>query len=130
MSKTIKPDELSEAIEEYLKTYDENIVKTLKQEAKKHMSKLVKDTKATAPVGHRTKHYKDSITSKKYSEDIRSVSYVWYVRGSDYRLSHLLEKGHALRNGGRARAFHFIANAKAPILESFIRKVEEVIKNG
>lgn len=130
MSKTIPVDELPNAIAADLTLYNENVVKGLKTEAKKHMSKLVKDTKATAPVGHRTKHYKNSITSKKYSEDARSISYVWYVKGSDYRLSHLLERGHALRNGGRARAFHFIERAKTPILESYIKKVEEVIKNG
>lgn len=130
MSKTIKPDELSAVVEEYLKTYDENVIAELKSEAKKHISKLVKDTKATAPVGHRTKHYRDSITYKKYSESARAISYVWYVRGSDYRLSHLLEKGHALRNGGRAKAFHFIEKAKTPILESFVKRIEEVLKNG
>ena len=130
MSKTIPIDGLSATIAADLSLYNENVIKGLKTEAKKHMQQLVKDTKATAPVGHRTKHYKDSITSKKYSESDRAISYVWYVKGSDYRLSHLLENGHALRNGGRARAFHFIANAKAPILESYIKKVEEVIKNG
>lgn len=130
MSKTVKLDELSKAIADDLARYDENVTKNIKVEAKKHISKLVKDTKATAPVGHRTKHYKDSIAYKKYSEGTRFISYVWYVRGSDYRLSHLLEKGHALRNGGRSKAFHFIEKAKTPILESYIKKVEEVLKNG
>ena len=94
------------------------------------MDLLVKQTKATAPVGKRSKHYKDSITSKKVSETDRGVSWVWYVEGSDYRLSHLLEKGHATRDGGRVAGTHFIKNASDPILEEYIRKVEEVCKNG
>lgn len=130
MSKTVQIDDLSKAIAAELTLYNDNVIKGIKAEAQKHISKLVKDTKATAPVGHRTKHYRDSIAYKKYSESARAISYVWYVKGSDYRLSHLLENGHALRNGGRAKAFHFIANAKAPILESYIKRIEEVIKNG
>ena len=73
---------------------------------------------------------KITIAYKKFSESARAISYVWYVKGSDYRLSHLLEKGHALRNGGRARGFGFIAKAKAPILESYMKKIKEVIENG
>ena len=94
------------------------------------MDQLVKDTKATAPVGNRKKHYRNSIKSKKTGEDDRSVSYAWYVDGPDYRLSHLLENGHALRNGGRVEGTHFIKNASDPILEQYIKAVEEVIKNG
>lgn len=130
MSITVGIDQLSEAIANELTLYHDNIIAGIKKEAKSHMSKLVKETKATAPVGKRSRHYKDSITSKKLSEDSRSVVQVWYVKGSDYRLSHLLEKGHATRNGGRTRGTHFIQNATDPILESYVKAVEEVIKNG
>ena len=130
MSKTIGVEQLGEAIEKELTLYGQHVIDGVKQEAKKHMSQLVKDTKATAPVGHRQKHYRDSIKSKKISENNRSVSYLWYVAGSDYRLSHLLENGHALRNGGRVEGTHFIEKASNPILERYLEAVEEVIKNG
>lgn len=94
------------------------------------MDQLVKDTKATAPVGKRQKHYRDSIKSKKTAENDRAVEYTWYVDGSDYRLSHLLENGHALRNGGRVEGTHFIKNASDPILLQYIQAVEEVCRNG
>ena len=130
MSTTIGIDQLSEAIERELTLYNRNVIDGIKNQAKKSMSQLVKQTKATAPVGKRKKHYRDSISSKKQSENDRSINYVWYVKGSDYRLSHLLERGHALRNGGRTRGTHFIENASTPILEDYVNKVEEVIKNG
>lgn len=130
MSKSIGVDELGDAIAKELSLYGRNVIDGVKKEAKSSMSRLVKDTKATAPVGHRQKHYRDSIKSKKVSENDRSVSYLWYVAGSDYRLSHLLEKGHALRDGGRVEGTHFIQKASDPILEEYIRAVEEVIKNG
>lgn len=130
MSTGISIDQLGEAISKELTLYSENVIEGIKKEAKKSMDRLVKETKATAPVGNRQKHYRDSIKSKKVSENDRSVSYLWYVEGSDYRLSHLLENGHALRNGGRTRGTHFIKNASDPILEEYIQAVEEVIENG
>ena len=130
MSTVISIDRLTEAVQTELNIYGQNIIDGIKIKAKQSMDQLVKDTKATAPVANRKKHYRDSIKGKKTSEDDRSVSYTWYVDGPDYRLSHLLENGHALRNGGRVEGTHFIKNASDPILEQYIKAVEEVIKNG
>lgn len=127
---SISVDQLSEAISRELTIYGANVIDGIKKQAKKSMDQLVKDTKSTAPVGNRTKHYRDSIKGKKVSENDRSVSYLWYVEGSDYRLSHLLENGHALRDGGRVEGTHFIKNASDPILQAYLQAVEEVIKNG
>lgn len=130
MSKTIGVEELGEAIAKELTIYGQNVIDGIKREAKTHAKMLVKDTKTTAPVGNRLKHYRDSISSKKTMETDRAVEYVWYVAGSDYRLSHLLERGHMLRNGKRTNGTHFIQNASDPILEKYLEAVEEVIKNG
>lgn len=130
MSRTIGVDQLGEAIAKELTIYGENVIEGIKNEAKSHIKQLVKDTKATAPVGNRKKHYRDSIKSKKTMETDRAIEFTWYVDGSDYRLSHLLEKGHALRDGGRTTGTHFIQKASDPILEDYIKAIEEVIKNG
>lgn len=130
MSTTISVDELGDTIDKELTLYSDEIIKGVKKQAKESMDQLVRETKATAPVGRRKRHYKDSIRSRKDKETDRSVSYLWYVDGSDYRLSHLLEYGHALRNGGRVSGTHFIQNALDPIMEEYVSKVEEVIQNG
>lgn len=130
MSRTVGVEQLGDAISQELKLFDENVTNTIKKEAKNSARDLVKATKATAPVGHRKRHYRDSITSRKLSENYRGVVYVWCVNGSDYRLSHLLEHGHATRNGGRVAGTHFIKNAADPILEDYIKKVEEACQNG
>lgn len=127
---SISINQLSEAISRELTLYSDNVVDGIKKEAEKHIKRLVKETKATAPVGNREKHYRDSISSKKKSENSRGVKHVWYVKGNDYRLSHLLEDGHALKNGGRVEGTHFIQKATDPILEDYIKAVEEVVKNG
>lgn len=127
---SVSVGQLSEAIAKELTLYGQNVIDGVKKEAKKSMDQLVKDTKATAPVGKRKKHYRDSIKGKKTDENDRSVTYTWYVDGPDYRLSHLLENGHALRNGGRVPGTHFIKNASDPIIEQYLQAVEEVCKNG
>ena len=68
MSKTISIDDLCNALGKELSLYGETVIEGVKKEAKKSMSRLVKETKATAPVGRRRKHYRDSITSKKLEE--------------------------------------------------------------
>lgn len=128
MSEVVSVDELSEAIGGLLDDYNREVINATKVEAKKHMDTLVKETKNTAP--KKTGKYKRAITSKKEWENHLGVEYVWYVKAPHYRLSHLLEYGHAKRNGGRTKAFHFIKNATDPIVDSYVKAVEEVIKNG
>lgn len=122
--------DLGDAIQRELTLYSREVTEKLKSEAKSHMEQLVKETKRTAPVGNRQKHYKDHIKSKKTSENDRGTTYTWYVEGPDYRLSHLLENGHALRDGGRVEGTHFIQKASDPIIADFVEKVEEAIRNG
>ena len=123
-------DQLNEAIINSLEDYNREVVDGVKKVTKQAMNQLVKDSKATAPVGKRSKHYRDNITSKTLEETDFGLSKLWYVKGSDYRLSHLLEKGHATRDGGRVSGTGFISKASDPILADYVKKVEEVIKNG
>ena len=129
MSTKVSIEGLPDTITEQLRIYGKAVKEGINNEAEKSIKQLVIDTKATAPVGQRKKHYRDSIKSKGY-HTTRSDKYIWYVDGPDYRLSHLLENGHAKRNGGRVEGTHFIKKASDPILERYLKAVEEVIKNG
>lgn len=122
-------DDLTDAINRELTIYSHEVTEIIKDEANSHMKELVKKTKETAPVGNRNKHYRDNISSKKTSDNDRGATYTWYVKGSDYRLSHLLENGHATKDGGRVEGTHFIEKASEPILADFEKKVEEAIRN-
>lgn len=130
MAKTIKPEQLSDAIQEELKNYNNVVIKGIKDESKKAMDDLVSRTKASAPVGKRRKHYRDSISSKLTKNTPLKAIYTWFVKGSDYRLSHLLNNGHALRNGGRYAGTQFITKAYNAVEKDYTEAVERVIKNG
>lgn len=123
-------DQLGTAIEKELTLYSETVITNIKKQAAESIDQLVTKTKATAPVGHRKKHYRSNIKSKKEKETANMVSYLWYVNGSDYALTHLLENGHMLRNGGRYSGTHFLKDASDPILEEFEKKCEEICQNG
>ena len=129
MRTVVSVEGLEDAITRHLTIYSEAVQEGIHAEAKQSMKKLVKETKATAPVGNRQKHYRDSIKSKEYKSR-RQSKFIWYVDGPDYRLSHLLENGHALRDGGRTQGTHFIQKATDPIVEEYLRAIEEIIRNG
>lgn len=126
----IKVGELAEAIADSLTIYGDDVTRQIKKLTQKKMNELVRLTKKTAPVGKRKSHYKDAITSRKENESYRSVTYLWYVKAPEYRLSHLLEHGHATRNGGRTKAFGFIGKANDKIQKEYEKEVEEVIDGG
>ncbi len=128
--KLINIDQLNEAIMDSLDEYNREVINGVKKVTKQAMNQLVKDTKATAPVGNRSKHYKDNITSKTLSENDFGLSKLWYVRGSDYRLTHLLNNGHALRDGGRYPGTNFLGKAVDKIVPDYMKEIEEVLKNG
>lgn len=130
MSDLIKVDDLNTAIMDSLDDYNKKIVEGVKKNTKRAMKDLVANTKATAPVGKREKHYRDSITSRTVSDTDYGLSKLWYVKGSDYRLTHLLNNGHALRDGGRYPGTNFVGKAVDAIIPWYLQKIEEVIKNG
>jgi hypothetical protein len=126
---------IADAIAEELNNYRREVVdKAVMVETKKSMKTLVKQTKATAPVGKRTKHYKDNIASKvqnkKNATYGASYSEVWYVKGADYRLSHLLNNGHALRDGGRYEGTKFITKATEEVETAYLENLKKAIENG
>jgi hypothetical protein len=127
----VQIDELNDAINGVLVEYNKTVVEGLKKTTKQAMNDLVKNTRETAPVGKRSKHYRDSISSKTIHEDNQGIKKLWFVKGSDYRLTHLLNNGHALKNGGRYPGTNFLGKAVDTIVAWYSKKIEEVLgRNG
>ncbi len=128
---------LNEQMEQVLTIYTEDINEKLRGLTQESMKKLVKETKATAPRGRRKGQYRKNITAdytgtRKSARGLRGqkVNAIWYVKAPDYRLTHLLVKGHATKDGGRTNPNPFLHNALDKVLPEYEAKVQEAISNG
>ena len=129
MAKSIKPGDLSAAIEQELTTYHENVLERINSAGLEAVKKIAQLTKATAPVGARGS-YRRSITAGEVRKGKRGNTYAWYVKSPNYRLTHLLVHGHATRNGGRTKSNPFLQNAVDQVLPEYERNIEEAVRNG
>ena len=130
MPKSIKPEDLGTAIGRELDLYAKSVQEGVDACGKRAMRKLVKRTQETAPLGERRGgNFAASITSKEV-KGVRGSRFIWFVKAPNYRLTHLLVKGHATKNGGRTKANPFLKNALADVLPEYESEIEEVLKNG
>lgn len=128
MANKISINNISSEITKDLRLYSEDVINGVKLSAKKASTELVKLTKQDSPV--RSGRFKKSIASKKLLETNRSISYLWYVKSPEYRLTHLIKNGHQTKNGGRTKANDFITKNYNSVETQYEKDVENVIKNG
>ena len=130
-------NDLETQMAEILTIYGEEVNEKLREVTIESMKQLVKETKATAPIGRRHGEYKKKIAAdysgtRKSARGLRgqNVHAVWYVKAPEYRLTHLLVNGHVTKDGGRTTPSLFLKNATDHILPEYERKVQEVLGNG
>ena len=109
MSRTVSIDDMADAINELLEEYSDMATDEMKSAVQKSTKFVKEEISANAP--RQTGAYAKSWTSKKTEENSTSVQYTVYSKNK-YQLAHLLENGHALRNGGRTKAYPHIAPAE------------------
>lgn len=128
MANAINIGDLADEIANTLSGYTENVAEGVKVAVDETMKELVADTKKDAP--ERSGRYKKAIASKVRFEDNYEKRVTWYVKKPFYALSHLLEKGHAKRGGGRVKAYPHIENNREKVEARFTERVKEVIRNA
>lgn len=109
MSKKVKPDDLQKAVMDYLIQYkediDEDVIETVDETTRKAKTEL----KETSPRGKGSRanpYYRG--WAVKLSKRKTGVYHKVVWNKTNYQLTHLLEFGHATRNGGRTRAIPHI----------------------
>ena len=116
-------DAVNDALEEYSKFADETMRKAVTDAGKTVRNSI----KEGAPVksGKYAKCW--SVKNTKMNSHVLEVTV--YSRNR-YQLAHLLEHGHAKRNGGRTRAQVHIAPAEEKGIEQLERDIIRGLSNG
>ena len=127
MSNSLKPNQLGAALQETMGLYHKDVTERVNACSAAAVKSLVKKTKATAPVGKRGS-FKKNITSRQSKKSPNGNTYAWCVKAPDYRLTHLLVKGHATKDGGRTKPDPFLKNALDEVLPEYEDNVKEVLQ--
>ena len=120
-------DQMASVIMEGLKEYSKVVNEDMKAAVKKVGNDAKKDVQAGAPV--KTGAYKKSWSVKTTRESANVMEVVVHSRNR-YQLAHLLEFGHAKRNGGRTRAFPHIAPAEQKAVENLEKEIRKSLEKG
>lgn len=118
----VRVDDFGAALEDILHDYGENVTEATRQAVLKAAKVAKQETQAGAPVGKRGRYKRGWSVREDATSRLRTEAIVH--NRTDYQLAHLLEKGHALRGGGRTRAFVHIKPAE----EHAIKNMEEAVK--
>ncbi len=121
----VRIDQMAHVIMEGLQDYADLATDDMKAAVKKAGNEAKKDIQANAPV--KTGAYKKSWAVKTTKETSNAMEVVVHSTNR-YQLAHLLEFGHAKRNGGRTRAFPHIAPAEQRAAELLGKEVEAALK--
>lgn len=125
-SNKVNMDSLADEILKGLTEYTSIATDTMKSAVKDSAKAICSDIKANAPKD--TGSYSKSWKVKKQSETPTSVSFV--IHSTQYRLTHLLENGHAKVNGGRVSARPHIAPAEKKGAERLEKTIRKELQNG
>ncbi|WP_373781089.1 HK97 gp10 family phage protein [Jeotgalibaca porci] len=128
-NRRISIDQLADVIDEELTMYHKDTNEKIKKSTRKAMRGMVKDTKAQTYMRD-TGAYRGAIASRTLVDTVNGLTLQWYVKAPHYRLSHLLEYGHATRNGGRTIAYGFIGKAADTAEELYLKEIERALSDG
>ncbi len=121
----VRIDQMANAIMEGLQEYADFSSDELKDAVKKAGDEAKKDIEAGAP--SKSGKYKKSWAVKVTRETSNSMEITVHSRNR-YQLAHLLEFGHAKRNGGRTKAIPHIAPAEQKAVEKLEKEVEAALR--
>ena len=127
MGQNVQIGELADAIMETLEEYADLAADNVKQAVKDAGETVKKEIRANAPKD--TGDYAKSWAVKKSKETSNSITMTVYSRNR-YYLAHLLEFGHAKRNGGRVSGKGHIAPAEEKGIQQLEEEIERSLRDG
>lgn len=131
-NKKVSVDELSNVILEYLENFKDVTEEACKNGVLTTADEAVKELRSAHPAGsgkYGSWDKYDSGWAKRVSSmktNEKGILAVVYNK-DHYRLTHLLEKGHALVGGGRTQAFPHIAPVEQKCEDNLIKNIKKNI---
>ena len=132
--KKIKPVDLSATVDKLLAEYGDEVFDVLGTAIKETSEEAVQDLRSVNSFSSSGRHSGDYSNSWTYKEQyVKRMQKEMIVYNEEhYRLTHLLESGHAKwlwgrSTGERVQAFPHIAPVNDKAQETVVRKVEEAI---
>lgn len=123
---TIDPAQLSEVVAGYMEEYGDEVIEANNEAIRAVAKDVTKDLKKAGSFGGTgafRKALKAEITQTRIS-----VSATIGAQAPHHRLTHLLEFGHAKKNGGRTTAFNFVKPINDSVEQRYREKLEELLK--
>ena len=125
MSKAIDANLLIKELSKALENYADDISAEVEEVANKVGKEAVDELKQTSPRGARESYAKGwKLKKDKKGKNLYTVK---IHNKTDYQLTHLLEFGHATRNGSRTKAQPHIRPTEQKYSEKFERELKQKI---
>lgn len=121
---------LADAIMDELQNYADGVTVAVGEAVGKVIDEVNNEIAKHITFNQPTGEYIKSFRVRKSAKTKKGRSAIWYVAEPHYRLTHLLENGHALRNGGRSREFPHIRYGEELGKKRMEELTEEAIKNA
>lgn len=127
MGRRISIDALADTVMEYLNDYADVSAEGMKKAVRKAGNTVKKEIGASAPKD--TGAYAKSWAVKNTKETANALEVTVYSKNK-YQLAHLLEHGHAKRNGGRVAGKSHIAPAEETGIRQLEAEIKRSLRNG
>lgn len=116
--------DLAKAIGDALYEYMDEVVKTTNEVLKETAKEAVDELKTAGDFKDKSGEYRKGWSTKAEAATLGIQKQIVYNK-KHYRLTHLLEYGHAKPNGGRVRAFPHIATVEEGLADKVEKKLRE-----
>jgi len=124
----ISIDKLADELAKELSKYSQEVIEKVNISSDRVGKAAVKQLRQTSP--KKTGKYAKSWTMSTEKEIGQPHKRIIHAKAPHYRLTHLLEHGHAKVGGGRVEGRPHIRPAEEEVIREFTREVEEAIKRG
>jgi hypothetical protein len=127
---TVAIDDLASLLAEYMDNYSQDVTDGVKKAVDTVAEEVNQEIKNHITFKQPTGKYVKAFRIKTAFEDRYNKRNTWHVASPHYRLPHLLENGHALRQGGRSAAYPHIKYGDELAQKRMEELAKEAIENA